>query len=184
VDERRVSSVLPQAAAEPGAEYERLRTAIIERLHRIVYPQTREPAFGLVGRRGDFEGLGVWGERFADVLAVCNPRFLAWGGDYPTSGLDDATAEAYTKAPDVMPLAESPASSVLRNLTAVHWTLPWASVGYASNRGCLLLNGPGIAQGRSARMTLVDVAPTLAHFLGMQPPAQCEGRVLHQAFTT
>ena len=140
-----MSSVLPQAAAEPRSGQRFLRHG----------NRQRE-------------------ERFADVLAVCNPRFLAWGGDYPTSGLDDATAEAYTKAPDVMP----------RNLTAVHWTLPWASVGYASNRGCLLLNGPGIAQGRSARMTLVDVAPTLAHFLGMQPPAQCAGRVLHEAFTT
>jgi len=170
---------------KPGAEYERLRTAIIERLQQLVHPETGEPAFALVGRREDFEGLGVWGERFADVLAVCNPYFLAYGGAYPTTNVDAQTVEAYAKGPAVMPIADAPGGEVLHNLTAVHWTLPWASVGYASNRGCLLQSGPGVASNRrAARVNLVDVAPTLAHFLGMRPPAQCEGRVIHEAFTT
>jgi len=164
---------------EPGTEYEGLRDAVIERLNRLAHPETGEPAMAMVGRREDFEGLGVWGERFADILAVTRPRFIAWG----FYSMTDEDIEAYTTGREIMPMAEGPSSTGLRSLSASHCTLPWASVGYASNRGCLLLAGHGIRRNvRAPRVNLVDVAPTLAHYLGIEPPAQSEGRVVHEAF--
>jgi hypothetical protein len=47
-----------------------------------------------------------------------------------------------------------------------------------------LLNGPGIIEGkRGERVNLVDVSATLAHVLDIDPPAQCEGRVVREAFS-
>ena len=57
------------------------------------------------------------------------------------------------------------------------------SIGYASNRGIIILNGPGISQNsRLDNINLTDVVPTLSYILGIEPPKQSEGRVIREAF--
>ncbi|MDP6124898.1 MAG: alkaline phosphatase family protein, partial [Candidatus Latescibacteria bacterium] len=164
-----------------GAEYESLRWRIIDHLRRVVDEETGEPVFAVVARREDLQSLGVWGNRFADILCIANPQYLTYVervGDLPKQDVD-----AYLAAPDVVDIADAPLSASLRALTAVHWHLPTASVGYASNCGCFIMTGPGVAQGMSGEwVNLVDVAPTLAHCLGIEPPAHAEGRIVREAF--
>jgi len=166
---------------KPGAEHERLRTRIIERLQRIADPETGEPVFEVVARREAFEPLGAWGERVPDLFCYAKPHYLFYGaasGDIP-----DDVMRFYRESPDVIPLAELKYAGFISTLSAVHWHLPNANVGYTSNRAMCILSGPGVRQGqRAERINLVDVAATLAHALGIDPPAQCEGRVLREAF--
>jgi arylsulfatase A-like enzyme len=99
-------------------------------------------------------------------------------------GLSDEKLRFFRSAPEVLPLNDI--SSVDRNvgtLSAVHWHLPTQTMEYASTRAVCILAGPRVARGRRLdRVNLVDVAPTLAHCLGIDPPAQCEGRVIREAF--
>jgi hypothetical protein len=82
-------------------------------------------------------------------------------------------------------LDEAIAYGLVWDLNAVHWGLPEATVSYASNRPIFMLSGPGVKQGARGdrRVNLVDVSPTLAHILGIAPPAQAEGRIVPEAFS-
>ncbi len=165
----------------PGAEYEELRGQIVNRLRSVVDPADGRPVFAAVGRREDLQSLGIWGDRFADVLCIANPYYLTYLEQF--EGLSPETVQAYMDAPDVMALEDAPLSNALKSLNAVHWHMPTASVGYASNRACFMLMGPGVVGGgRGDRVNLTDVAPTLAHCLGIQPPKDAEGRVVREAF--
>jgi len=166
----------------PGAEYERLRSEIVHRLRAVTDPKTGADVFALVARREDLASLGLWGERVPDVMAFARPYYLFFAPGH--AGMSDDLM-AYTRdAPQVGPLEPAIRAGVIRRLGAVHWHLPTASCGYGSTRAACLLSGPGVARGRrSAGINLVDVAPTLAHLLGIEPPKHCEGRVVHQALT-
>ena len=47
------------------------------------------------------------------------------------------------------------------------------------------MKGPGIERGVKLKrpVRLIDVAPTIAHVLGIPPPRDNEGRVLHEILT-
>jgi len=159
----------------PGAEYEKLRSEIIEALLSMRDPETGECPFALVGRREDFQGMGMRGERIEDIVYFPKTYTLTfWFG---------SEREMYESGRAFYSLDEIVARGLSWDLCAVHWGLPEASAGYASNRPVFMLAGPGIRRNTcgSLRVNLVDVAPTLAHVLGIRPPAQCEGRIVYEA---
>ena len=165
----------------PGREYEDLRDSIINRLQKIVNPDTNEPVFDLVGRREAFECLGMWGERIPDVIAFASPYYLLYTKDL--KNITEEEMEFYKNGDDINPVSVAFDLDLIRPLTAVHWNLPSAKTEYGSNRAIFMLNGPGIVKNKtSERIDLVDVAPTLAAILGIDPPANCEGRVIKEAF--
>lgn len=164
---------------QPGRDYEDLRGRVIDRLRQVVDPLTGQGVFSLVGRREDFEALGMWGDRIPDVLAFAKPYYLFCGAHL---GVPQKLMSLYRDPREVVTKDEAVAAGAQRELTAVHWHLPSASVGYASNRAMLILTGPGLARGkRGERVNLVDVSATLAHLMGIHPPAQCEGRLIEEA---
>ena len=171
----------------PGAEYERLRQQIIDRLRRVRDPRTGEPVFDAVGRREVFEPLGVWGVRVPDIFCYARPYYLFWdavlGMKPRLTGLPDRAVRFFRERPEVLPLNEiTPVDRTVGTLSAVHWHLPVPALDYASTRGVCMLTGPGVVRNkRIDRINLVDVAPTLAYMLGIDPPAQSEGRVVRQA---
>lgn len=165
---------------EPGAEYEKLRTEIIEALLAMRDAETGECPFALVGRREDFAGMGMHGERVEDIVFFPKERNF----NMSDMNLFYTHRDFYESGRTSISLDEAIKYGLIWDLTAVHWGLPEASVGYASNRAVFLLSGPGVrtnARG-DRRVNLVDVAPTLAHVLGIEPPAQAEGRVVREAF--
>ena len=171
-----------------GAEYERLRQQIIDRLQQVRDPETGEQVFDVVARREAFEPLGAWGERVPDVFCYAKPYYLFWdpalGMTPRTTDLPDRSVQFFREKPEVVPLNDiAPVNTNVGTLSAVHWHLPVPALSYASTRGTFILRGPGIKRGeRIDRVNLVDVAATLAHVLGIDPPAQCEGRVIREAF--
>jgi len=159
----------------PGAEYEKLRSEIIEALLSMRDPVTGESPFALVGRREDFQGMGMRGERIEDIVYFPKTYTLSfWFG---------SEREMYESGRAFYSLDEIVERGLIWDLCAVHWGLPEASAGYASNRAVLILSGPGVKRQTRGdlRVNLVDVAPTLAHILGIRPPAQCEGRIIYEA---
>ena len=171
----------------PGTGYERLRAQIIHRLRQVVDPRNGQPVFDLVGRRETFEAYGVWGERVPDIFCFARPYYLYYDNTIGLGAggrkIPDEEMRLYRESPEVFPLKNLAPFHGLGTLSAAHWHLPVPALSYASTRGMCILTGPGVARGkRVGHINLVDVAATLAHCLGIDPPAQCEGRVVRQAF--
>ena len=171
----------------PGAEYEHLRQRIIDRLRQVRDPKTGEPVFDVVARREVFEPLGAWGERVPDIFCYARPYYLFWdavlGMGPRTTDLPDRQVRFFREKPEVFPLNDiASVDRTVGTLSAVHWHLPVPALSYASTRAMCILTGAGIVRNRRIeRINLVDVAPTLAHVLGIDPPAQCEGRAIREA---
>jgi hypothetical protein len=52
-----------------------------------------------------------------------------------------------------------------------------------AERGLWVLSGPGIRRGvQLPDASVIDVAPTLLKAVGLPPPAECDGRVVDEAF--
>ena len=165
----------------PGREYEALRDSIINRLRKIVNPENNEPVFDLVGRREAFECMGMWGERIPDVVAFASPYYLLFTKEL--KDISEEEMEFYKNGDEINPIKKAFDLNLIRPLTAVHWNLPSAKTDFASTRAIVILNGPGIVKNKELdRVNLVDIAPTLANILGIKPPANCEGKIIKEAF--
>jgi predicted AlkP superfamily phosphohydrolase/phosphomutase len=160
---------------EPGEPYEKLRSEIIAELLAMRDPETGRCPFALVGRREDLQGMGLWGDRIEDVVYFADTDTL--------SHWFRSRQEMYEEGQIFCSLDDAVEHGLIWDLCAVHWGLPEATAGYASNRPVFIFSGPGIRKGARGdrRVNLVDVAPTLAHVLGIRPPAQAEGRIVWEA---
>ncbi|MGH7927307.1 MAG: hypothetical protein ACREQV_05895, partial [Candidatus Binatia bacterium] len=70
----------------------------------------------------------------------------------------------------------------LRELCAVEDATP--KQGQHDPVGVLMIRGPGIQPGtKLGECTNLDIAPTLLHLAGIEPPAYMKGRVLHEALS-
>ena len=166
---------------KPGKEYEELRDAIINRLRQVVDTQNGKPVFDLVGKRESFECMGMWGERMPDILNFASPYYLLFTKEL--ENISDKEMEYYRSGNYIDPLGKAFELGLIRPLTAVHWNLPSARTGFASTRAIFMLNGPGIVKNKQVdRVELVDVAPTLAKIMGIDPPKDSEGRIIREAF--
>ena len=159
-----------------GREYEELRTEILDALAGLRDPVTGESPFALFGRREDFESMGIHGERCEDIIFFPRTTTLTYWFD--TNESMYASGEVFYDINDVI------ARGALRRLSAVHWGLPECRTALTSNRAAIFLIGPGVTKETrgSARVNLIDVAPTLAMYLGVDPPRNSEGRLLREAF--
>ncbi len=61
--------------------------------------------------------------------------------------------------------------------------LPTAEFSTGSQKGLLILKGPGIKRGFVLERTvwLTDIVPTVCHLMQLPVPAQCEGAIIYQA---
>jgi len=63
--------------------------------------------------------------------------------------------------------------------------LPTVDYGISSLKAVLVMAGPGLKRNYELKrpVWLVDVAPTIAHLMGIPSPKQAEGKTLYEAFT-
>jgi len=153
----------------PPEEYESLRAAVIAAMRDIKDPETGEHVFPFVLSREDAPMVGMWGDYIGDVV-------YCYAGGYRWSG------------PEVLRMGEE--RVVFPCGGGNHGPMiPTYETEVTSVMGGLLLAGAGvrpgvqIPRGEQARICAADLAPTLAHLLGVDPPAQSEGRVLHELLT-
>lgn len=141
------------------ANYHQIQDRIICLLNNWKDPlnDSRVVAFAL--RAEDAQIIGLWGRNIGDVVFSLN-RGFGWGT--PREGGEIGMA-----------------------WEALHGSqVPTSEKGYLTNMGCLIAAGPGIKSGyerdwkETGLMRMIDVAPTIAHVMGFEPPRQSQGTVL------
>jgi len=153
----------------PPDQYDQLRSEVIRAMRDIKDPDTGEHVFAFVLPREDAPVVGLWGDHIGDVV-------FCYNGGYRWSG------------PEVLRLGEQ--RTVFACGGGNHGPMmPTYETEVASVFGTLILAGPGVRPGvklpkaEQVRICTTDVAPTVAHLLGMDEPAQSEGRVLRELLT-
>ncbi|HIE51282.1 MAG TPA: hypothetical protein EYP85_05950, partial [Armatimonadetes bacterium] len=150
----------------PPKEYLSLRAEVLAAMREVKDPETGEHVFAFVLSREDAPMVGLWGDYIGDLV-------FCYAGGYRWSG------------PEVLRMGEE--RVVFPCGGGNHGPMiPTYETEVASVMGVLLLAGPGVRagmqlpKGEQVRICATDVAPTLAYLLGLDPPAQNEGRVLQE----
>ena len=158
---------------EPGREYEEVREQAIQALYGLRDPETGRSPVALAMRTEDAQFLGPGGPTIGDILyfyaAGYAPKF--W---LHSCGPFD---------PELIPSTGfEPVDPEVQGIH--HAYLPSQQYAGCSVRATLLMAGPGVKQGCTLPHPpwTVDVAPTIAHVLGIAPPATCEGSTIAAAF--
>ena len=140
--------------------------AVIAALSGSVDPDTGECPVEMVVRKENGRPFGQWGDRVGDLMYFLKPG-------YTDAGLDYGTIDPESGAGRVVIPTD-------RVGCAHHQYLPDAELGPFSNSGIFFLAGPGVRKGfhRPRAVSLVDVAPTLAHLTDSPLPKQAEGSII------
>ena len=166
----------PDGIVDP-ADYESAQERVIRVLLDFTDPDTGGRPVAVALKKKDAAAFGIWGERAGDVIVMMNAEYSA-----QIAAPLSADGRVLVK---MGPWEEGDESSHSAECHAVHgYTLPTNKLGRGgSEAGMILLAGPGLKRGE--RLTLpvpaVNVAPTVAHLLGIDPPAQCEGQAHFRA---
>jgi predicted AlkP superfamily phosphohydrolase/phosphomutase len=140
---------------EPGAEYERVREDLIERLLRLESPDG-ERIVAAVHRREDlFAGPEL--ERLPDLVVEFR--------DYAWLGKGNLTERTETIG-DRIGVRGHPRASY---------------VGSHRQDGIVVLSGPAARAGSELSAAIADIAPTVLYLLGEPIPSDLEGRLLTEA---
>ncbi len=139
----------PQGCVEPGAEYERVRDEIAEKMLAHVDPELGRP-----------------------LVSKCVKREEVYSG------------ERVEEAPDLILLPEDP-SDIFYGLSDFGsnrvWDQTYRYSGMHRDDGLLIASGAEIRSGfevPTGAASVVDLAPTILHWMGHEVPADMDGRVL------
>jgi len=165
----------PDGIVDP-ADYETVRERVLRAIYEMRDPETGICPVALAIRREDAEVLGQWGERVGDVLYYLRPGYS--DADFDRDSVCELSLEEISRLQEVGPLRGGGGQALH------HQFLPTAESGDMSNRAVLIMSGPGVKQGYRRRTPIwqVDVAPTVCYALGLQAPAQCDGKAVCDFF--
>mgnify|MGYP000934664233 CR=1 FL=1 len=180
----------PHGIVEPS-DYEHIRELAIQALTGVRDPETGECPLACVLAREDAEHIGMRNERCGDIVVFSKPAYYLPNFNHPNRfnfpNIDAALQQMRSPSlPDVGPFTGRDAKGAWwwswRQMGLHQGHLPNSVFGDFSNRSVFILSGPGVRQGikRDRPINLVDVAPTLAHLLGIPAPAQCEGAARYE----
>ncbi|NQS88433.1 alkaline phosphatase family protein [Patescibacteria group bacterium] len=155
-------------------DYQKVQEEIIDALMQMRDPETGERMVSVAIRRkeantlGIFEGPGF--DRIGDVLFALKPGYMANPFIYPAAvQYKDGTKRIIPNPENVEP------ATMTRDFSGIHLTLPTLREMHAA----MVLSGPGILQlSRKQPIRSIDIAPTVAHILGIPVPKDAEGEVI------
>jgi len=151
-------------------DYEKMREKAIDLFRNLKDPETGENVVNMILKKEEAQFLGQYGNRVGDVVYTLNPRY------------NDETAWTLSKG---LPVIDDPpyeSEEGIYPLAGVHHTyLPSSRQNLGAMKAILFMKGPGVkkAYRRGVPGKTIDVAPTIAHLLGIQPPKDAEGSILH-----
>jgi predicted AlkP superfamily phosphohydrolase/phosphomutase len=157
----------------PGEEYEQVRDQLITALRGIRDPQTGAHPISVALRREDAGFLGLNGPTCGDVLYTCDAGYQT----HPlyVNGATDYVVEP----PSSYQHVEENQFSI--ELQGTHGEgLPDASLSLGTIKGIFIMSGPGVKRGfkRPKAIEAIDIAPTVAHLMGLPPPRDAEGSLV------
>lgn len=169
-----VSGRDPDGIVRPE-DYRAAQQRVIDALYRVRDPRTREYPVRLALRQEDAESFGLYGDSMGDVVFAMAPGYQ--------------TRSSILLPPDCWQgnrlLADRVAAlrptRLFEEFTGDHDTsLPFSR----SIRTLLHALGPDVRSGRRrVPADLADVAPTICAWLGIEAPADCDGKPLLDAFS-
>ena len=150
----------------PGPEHLKLRSEVMTVMRDLKDPDTGEHVFSFVLPSEDAAMVGMWGAYIGD-LVFCYAGGYRWSGPeilrtdeeravFPSGGGNHGP---------MIPTFETEATSVMASMVI---------------SGAGVRAGIEIPRAEQLGIATTDVAPTVATLLGIEPPAQNEGRVLHE----
>ena len=148
----------------PPEQYQALRAEVQAAMRDIKDPETGEHALAFVLTREDAPMVGLWGDYIGDLV-------YCYAGGYRWSG------------PEVLRMGEQrlvfPCTGGNHGpMVCTYETDATSVMGGLVLAGARVRPGVQLAKLDQFRTCTTDVAPTLAHLLGIERPAQSEGRVL------
>ena len=148
-------------------EYENLRSRIIKILEDVRDPETEERVLQIVLKKEDAAIFGMYGDRVGDIIFLLKTEYSR-----PISKV---------KVGEQV-LAERGLYEYTRG--EHHAFFPVATKGVGSILATAVFYGPGIRKvvRRNRPIQLIDIAPTLAHILGINVPSKSEGSILFEMF--
>ena len=165
----------PDGIVDPG-DYEKVQEEIIDALLSMRDPRNGQRVVEMAipkreaGTVGVFEQQGF--DRIGDVLFALKPQYMANPFVYPAAVKYRDGTERVIMNPEGFEPAE-----LHRNFTGVHLCLPACHEMHAA----VILGGGGISKKeRAYPMSVIDLAPTIAHLIGTQIPKNAEGNVLKE----
>jgi predicted AlkP superfamily phosphohydrolase/phosphomutase len=151
----------PQGTVEPGAEYEKLRTNLIERLEDWRHPDTGERIVEAAYRREEVYS-GPCLDEAPDIVVHWNTH-----EEYTYAFRLSAKSANLAWTEDIDP--RQPENMAFFT----------GKSGSHRDNGIFLAEGPAIRAGVGIRdAQIIDVAPTILHLLGVAVPNDMDGRVL------
>jgi predicted AlkP superfamily phosphohydrolase/phosphomutase len=165
----------PDGIVDP-ADYGKVQEEIIDALMAMRDPVTGRRVVTLAVRKEEAATLGVFEnqgfDRIGDVLFALRPQYMANPFVYPVAvKYRDGTERRIPNPEGYEP------AMLHRNFTGVHLSLPAIREMHAT----LVLAGEGVPNHRrKTPINVVDLAPTLAHLLGVPVPRDAEGNVLKE----
>lgn len=155
----------PQGTVEPGAEYEQLRSELIERLEDWRHPETGERIVERAYRREDVYS-GPCLSEAPDVVVHWSTH-----DDYTYAYKVSAKSKNFAWIEEMDP--DRP--EVMAFFTG--------KSGSHRDNGIFLAEGPAVRNGAKLYgARIVDVAPTILHLLGVPVPADMDGQALVRIF--
>lgn len=141
------------------AEYEEIRDQVITLL-RNLKDDKGKLVIAFAFKKEDAAMIGLWGEPVGDIVYVYSPGFTWSHNRFENKMVPDKGAN---HGPQI----------------------PTAETEYGSNYAVFMIAGPNIKRGYARPLELlgpvmtVDVAPTAAYLLGVDPPRHSQGRILY-----
>jgi predicted AlkP superfamily phosphohydrolase/phosphomutase len=138
----------PQGTVQPGAQYEEIRSAIIDDLRALRTPDSNEPLVAEVYRREDiFAGQNM--EHAPDIVFRLHPLYRVGAALRPP---------------------------LFTRLTAADLSGP--RNGWHDDFGILIAAGPNVSRGATVPdASILNMAPTFLHALGLRQPRWMDGSV-------
>lgn len=164
----------------PPEEYEKIRSLVIQLLYGLRDPETTECPIAMVLRTEDAAFLGQWGDSVGDLVYYYAPGYanklaVRSVGPFDPDYLEDPAFETIGEG------IQTQRGVLLQGVH--HCYLPGTKYSGCSVQGVLIMAGPGIREGVQIKAPVwtVDIAPTVSHLLGINPPKQAEGKVISSA---
>jgi predicted AlkP superfamily phosphohydrolase/phosphomutase len=157
----------PSGIVSRGKQYEDLIDRIVDLLYEIKDPNTGKRLVSVALGNKDADFIGLSGERTGDVILALNPPYVL---DNRVRMSGDLFENLGTGLPD--------GSIHGQQLPSTDWGE------YGGMRSLLIAHGARIRKGLvlDKPVNMVDIAPTIANILEIDPPKNSEGRVIKELF--
>ncbi|MDE1828713.1 MAG: alkaline phosphatase family protein [Thaumarchaeota archaeon] len=157
----------PNGIIKSGNDRDELVRRVIDLLYDIKDPKTGIRPIALALDNTDAQFLGLGGNRVGDIVYATNSIYAS---DNRLKIGDELFEDLKAGFPDA----------------SIHGSqLPSVDMGkYGTIKSMFVAHGPKIRKGyhREKPIHMTDIAPTIAHILGIAPPKNSEGAILHDIF--